>query len=1758
MTLINKNRRYLDSAFDQSATALSIDTRTDRFAGLVQPTTGLGEAARIAQDGFRLADTPQCCVFIEKKQWADETWTYVVESSPVNTAQSLLENAKAELSRLRAEQQALVRQTNSFDIDIAAKITAAETKIKQRSEELEAARKAASTAGGQDQVDGKLFQMAIRRALGNIITRKLDWMNDHEKFTKVTSAVNEVIRDVKIGANLIGPLSKEKNRLQAAKVKAAQINAQQTAEAGTANQIGTIDAHIAQLQQQNIVFQQGIDANVGFVGPLAEGQTTPELEERIRINLDRIARLENRKKDVVTDALRNGNLQQELEDLISFEFAPVTLSGNAFTRYYRAPKYKTVDTEEATKLKERQKTLLEKQVILQEQINSQTDTSVLSDLRRQHADIKKELDKIRDDLAVEQLLSRKEPDASGEQEFNGIIELANVPSVNTQISLDGEGTATFTIENPQNIFYIGNDDITLALSQNPMEEARNQELLKISGSKTNVGDLTYFRGRWYPKRIIEMLTRGKGSAIDIGHLTQGTATANRQRALTNDLDALDQQLTAILQQIGEAQNASVAQKVIDDLEIQRTAIQDKIQRLRNDDTALKQELEKEQHLFASVLEVLKKYYLGKTIFEVLDRVYIWMTTPTRTLFRVRRPPSKLTNTSEFPFAIEDPSVIAQAQQLAATEQEIEVVENKLKNLRRAFADTTEAKTDKEIIELDVNASDISYLTLNVEGEGPLQIIEAKNDKNKGFISLLSKLSELESVREFMKKQLASTDSQTGARTFDKITSRGEFADASAEGEYESRFSGIEEQRLQVFQGIVSSVSQSYSDGKYQIQVSCKDNLTFLSISRIMIKPALRTDREPVGILENPIWRSGPNAGSWKNGILVLDHAFINDEVAAKINKRLAIGASNPYQTALDTKNKNPLPDTEGRQAVAPFTTSLPFARIDAADLVSFIITGVPYSFELFVKNAVFGGRLFSTQGETDQRNNENSFFGFLKRSIGEQNDRLGDFEPYINVGHFTAETLEQKHKDLIRSETSAIFNLTVAYTTFVLTRLRSYITNAAKSSPAIVAPAQKEALAALLVWEQLVNAVLVAARSSENAIISRLINIVIASARAGSDEQAGTKTVALPETPETSKEIKSIVDSLLKTPSSRVDTGLFDKVVRIIEKKSKDDVAQTNAGLTSFIRKLLELDDSYRNEYREAMRNINALKNFDNILPVLKDFVADSKRVSAVQKISANSLDSTIERVIRQEKRNFLVISDRYQLDNSLQAYQTEVAGGDFALFQSEFETPLSICKRAADQVDFEFFADSQGNIQFRPPTYNRILKEHFGLISDTDGPVRDAILVQFGSSQGLILQAIYKSIALVSQAILEYVQKREGLLAQLKEKRQSILSALSTGNLDDINLVQVLGSKDTLQAGVVQSREAELKEEVLKGKIERANNGKVDISFTFAVTVTERVKKIIEDIRLKEQMFLATTARVQLEAENNARQELKDAQEEFQNAADANKATKKVLFQKAANEYAKVFGEAEILKLLQQIPLYGSFIEDLSTLSNNLVAAKETAANGAERFVDSLKALSDEHRIHRIADHDLMSYNLTEAPPRFTRLDVIGSPDLVPIQVGSTGNEFYWSGGVDYDMWRNYGFMAESIQKAYFHSGDAAKVYCRALLARERGRIFSGSITVRGDAKYRLGDCVFLETQGMYYYVMGISNEFQYGQSYQTSLTLGYGRRIGELIPHPFDVLGGIMIEAYQSDNELNLARESLAAHNKERQELESFVTKLGVKLVP
>jgi hypothetical protein len=122
--------------------------------------------------------------------------------------------------------------------------------------------------------------------------------------------------------------------------------------------------------------------------------------------------------------------------------------------------------------------------------------------------------------------------------------------------------------------------------------------------------------------------------------------------------------------------------------------------------------------------------------------------------------------------------------------------------------------------------------------------------------------------------------------------------------------------------------------------------------------------------------------------------------------------------------------------------------------------------------------------------------------------------------------------------------------------------------------------------------------------------------------------------------------------------------------------------------------------------------------------------------------------------------------------------------------------------------------------------------------------------------------------------------------------------------------------------------------------------------------------------------------------------------------------------------------------------------------------------------------------------------------------------------NLFIWAGGVDYDLWRNYGWRDSQMTRAFIQDSATAQEYCRAMLARQRSRILSGSLTVRGDSKYKVGDCVFIEEQELYFYIVQVQHSFTYGSDFSTTLSCEYARRPGEFIPHPFDVIGQSVID--------------------------------------
>ena len=188
----------------------------------------------------------------------------------------------------------------------------------------------------------------------------------------------------------------------------------------------------------------------------------------------------------------------------------------------------------------------------------------------------------------------------------------------------------------------------------------------------------------------------------------------------------------------------------------------------------------------------------------------------------------------------------------------------------------------------------------------------------------------------------------------------------------------------------------------------------------------------------------------------------------------------------------------------------------------------------------------------------------------------------------------------------------------------------------------------------------------------------------------------------------------------------------------------------------------------------------------------------------------------------------------------------------------------------------------------------------------------------------------------------------------------------------------------------------------------------------------------------------------------------------------------------------------------YFTSLQTVANLENAIDQAKLDLSNLKE-----LEILTDDSRIHRIPESIIISSSFTETKPTFTRLDVSGEPELVNEEVAQS--TIYLAAGVDFDLWRTYGYISNSITVPYFHRAMACKPYNEILLGRQWGLIFSAELTLRGDSKYKLNDTVYIESRDMYFRIAGITHSFTYGNTYQTSLTLDYGRRPEFLIPDPW-----------------------------------------------
>lgn len=120
-------------------------------------------------------------------------------------------------------------------------------------------------------------------------------------------------------------------------------------------------------------------------------------------------------------------------------------------------------------------------------------------------------------------------------------------------------------------------------------------------------------------------------------------------------------------------------------------------------------------------------------------------------------------------------------------------------------------------------------------------------------------------------------------------------------------------------------------------------------------------------------------------------------------------------------------------------------------------------------------------------------------------------------------------------------------------------------------------------------------------------------------------------------------------------------------------------------------------------------------------------------------------------------------------------------------------------------------------------------------------------------------------------------------------------------------------------------------------------------------------------------------------------------------------------------------------------------------------------------------------------------------------------------GNGLVTAMAVDYDMWRNYGFKETAVINVPFLSDPNSQCapYASMLLSKNRKNILQGTLVISGNEFMQPGEVIFLEDRGMLFYVNSVKHSINMGASFTTTLELTYGHTPGEYIPTMMDVIG-------------------------------------------
>ena len=181
-----------------------------------------------------------------------------------------------------------------------------------------------------------------------------------------------------------------------------------------------------------------------------------------------------------------------------------------------------------------------------------------------------------------------------------------------------------------------------------------------------------------------------------------------------------------------------------------------------------------------------------------------------------------------------------------------------------------------------------------------------------------------------------------------------------------------------------------------------------------------------------------------------------------------------------------------------------------------------------------------------------------------------------------------------------------------------------------------------------------------------------------------------------------------------------------------------------------------------------------------------------------------------------------------------------------------------------------------------------------------------------------------------------------------------------------------------------------------------------------------------------------------------------------------------------------------------------------------------------------------------IKSIRIAENAPDYTAIEAHGSFESINSSELGSGLNAFPNGGntlvtafaIDYDMWRNYGFKNTHVVNIPFLSNPNTQLgpYASMVLTRNRSNILRGSLVITGNEYMQPGEVIYLEDRNLLFYVNSVRHSFQEGSGFTTSMELTYGHSIGEYIPTYVDTIGKLIYKNQEAASTIIQRQDSSA----------------------